>query len=115
MRATTLLAVALLATVLAAPRAARCAGIARKSGGHGSLVLSIATVGARGTRLRELRTLLGLDREAAAYAAAEPAVDLPQFALAIARESSSLQLSVAPTYEKIGRGHSPGVALSGRF
>jgi hypothetical protein len=107
---------AVLAMVIAAPRAARCAGIAARQSSHGALVLSIAKVGARSagsmTKVRELRTLLGLESASASYGPAEAG---PQFALAIAPRSSPYQLSVAPTYEKIGRSRSPGVALSGRF
>jgi hypothetical protein len=111
MRATTLFAGALLAMVVAAPRAARCAGTAGRPGGRGTLVLTIAKVNARGAKIRELRTMLG--SASASSGVVEAAVELPQFALAIANGSS--QLSVAPTYEKIGRSRSPGVALSGRF
>lgn len=117
MRATTLLAGAALAMVVAAPRAARCAGIAARPGAH-SLVLTIATASARGTaaitKIHELRTLLGV-RASAEAGVVETILEVPQFAVAIARQSSPLQLSVAPTYEKIGRGRSPGLALSGRF
>ena len=103
--------------IVAAPRAARCAGAAGRPGSHGALVLTIARVHARsaGAKVRELRTLLGLASASASSGAVEAAVELPQFALAIANASSPNQLSVAPTYEKIGRSRSPGVALSGRF
>lgn len=117
MRATTLLAGALVAMIVAAPRAARCAGAAGRPGSHGALVLSIGKVHARntGAKIRELRTLLGLGSATASVGVAEAALELPQFALAIADGGSAHQLSVAPTYEKIGRGRSPGVALSGKF
>jgi hypothetical protein len=115
MRATTLLAGATLAMAIAAPRAARSAGIASRSGARGTLVLTVATAGASGAiaKLRGPGSMLGADQWSASAQVVDAVLESPQLALAIARGSS--QLSVAPTYEKIGRSRSPGIAFSGRF
>ena len=117
MRATTLLAGAVLAMAIAAPREARSAGITRHSGS--AIVLSAAGAGTRsaGTlaTLRDLRALLGLTGMAGSSDVVQAVLEVPQFALGIARSSSPFQLTVEPTYEKVGRSRHPGLALSGRF
>jgi hypothetical protein len=111
MRATMLFAGATLAMVIAAPRAARSAGgVARTSGG--ALVL---TVGARSLALTKARALAGLVPAGPGAGMVGAALAVPQLALAVARESSSLEMSVAPAYAKIGRSRSAALALSGRF
>jgi hypothetical protein len=115
MRATTVLAGAVLAMAIAAPREARSAGIARQSGG--AMVLSVAagirTAGAV-ARFQDVKAVLNLTRVATSHAV-QAVFDAPQLALGIVRSSSSMQLTVEPTYAKMGRSRSPGLALSGRF
>lgn len=116
MRATILLAGAVLAMAIAAPRDARGAGIPRQSGG--AVVLSIAagirTAGAV-AKLRDLKAVLGLARLAGTSHVVHAMLAAPQFGLGTVGSNASIQVSVEPTYEKVGRSRHPGLALSGRF
>ncbi|SRR5581483_3820957 len=116
MRATTVLAGAVLAMAVAAPREARSAGMGRQSGG--AMVLSVAagirTAGAV-AKLRDLKAVLNLTRLVGTSHMVQAVLEGPQLALGIVRSSASMQLAVEPTYAKMGRSRSPGLALSGRF